>query len=134
MNNEETQEIVILDTPKNASNPNPNLKEKDLSIIDNQRSINVLRYQKGKATKKGRSQYKKGLKNSLQCLVDSVYCSLEDGTELTGGDIIAMALFERATQSDKAAKLVATITGDLNESSNEEENYEGFIENVGIKF
>ena len=45
-----------------------------------------------------------------------------------------MALFERATQSDKAAKLVATITGDLNESSNEEENYEGFIENVGIKF
>lgn len=134
MNNEETQDIVILDIPKNTSNPNPNLKEKDLSVIDNQRSINVLRYQKGKATKKGRSQYKKGLKNSLQCLVDSVYCSLEDGTELTGGDIIAMALFERATQSDKAAKLVATITGDLNESSNEEENYEGFIKNVGIKF
>lgn len=134
MNSEETQEIVILDTPKNTSNsPNQNLTEKEALKANNQRAVNALRYQKAGATHRARSQYKKGLKQSLQALVDGTYCTLTDGTELTGGDIIALGIFARAMESDKSAKLLANITGDLKESEETENSYEGFIKNVRVK-
>lgn len=131
-------ELVILDDKTSEENPNFKPTIFDESTMDydevQKRAINALRYQKASATRKATTKYKKAISKSLQALADGTYCTLTDGTVLTGADVIALGIFERATSNDKSAKLLMEATGDL--SSKEESNetsYESFLENVRIK-
>lgn len=130
-------ELVILDDK--TSNDNPNLKPttfEDSVECDeiHKRAINALRFQKASATRKANTKYKKAISKSLQALANGTYCTLTDGTELTGADVIALGIFERATVNDKSAKLLMEATGDLSsKEENSDTSYESFLDNVRIK-
>ena len=140
------EEIEIIDVPL-VSPDNPNLVPVELTeaLYGNEnltfeerksevskRSVATL---KANQTKKARSKYKKGVQNAVQALMDGTYCTLKDGSVISGAEIIALQLFERAIHSDDSAKLLLKLSGDLNDKDQAETNsYEEFIKNVTPQF
>lgn len=150
-NKNEPKQKIILETPvelvdspvldTSNSNLTP-ISLEELEAMDGverhydiqERSFNALRYEKASETRKGRTKYKKGVQNAVQALLNGTYCSLTDGTQISGAEIIAINLFERAMDRDESAKLLLKVSGDLNDKEEQTNSYEEFIKNVGSQF
>lgn len=139
-------DISIIDTPNpnidtSGSNLNPTsieeleeLEGEERHLDIQRRSFNALRVEKANATRKGRNKYKKNVQNAVQALLSGTYCALKDGTEITGAEIVAINLFERAMYKDESAKVLLKVSGDLNDKEQEQSSYEEFIKDVTPTF
>jgi hypothetical protein len=142
-------EIIIIDSPiddtSENQNPIPTTIQEALygtgETVEQKyeevqkRTYNTLKGQKIAQTRKGRSQYQKSVQRATQALLDGNYCTLEDGGVISGAEIIAMNLFQRAVHSDESARLLLKVSGDLDgKETGEKSSYEEFIKDVSASF
>lgn len=133
------QEVEHLDNPnlvptdlESAVYGNPNLEFKDKQNEVKERIVTALRTNK---TRSARANYKKGVQNATKALLDGTYCALTDGSVMSGAEIIAVNIFQRALYSDDSAKLLLKLSGDLDtKEQSEGASYEDFIKNVKPQF
>lgn len=133
------QEVEQLDNPnlvptdmQNALYGNPDLEFKERQNEVTKRVVSTL---KANRTKKSRAKYKKGVQEATKALLDGTYCALTDGSVMSGAEIIAVNIFQRALYSDDSAKLLLKLSGDLDTKEQDESaSYEDFIKNVKPQF
>lgn len=130
-------ELVILDTP--PAEPKVADIEEVISTQEElrRRAMYALRAEKAKATRKSNTAYKKSLQSACRALLQGDYCTLTDGTKLSGAEIIGIALFERAIKNDRSVEIIAKLSGDLNTKDKGDGNtnsVEEILKNAKIKF
>lgn len=120
-------------------NPNErmtSLQKYEQSLTPEERkTYYALRSKKAAESRKTNAIYAKHIKQACRALSSGTFDVFDDGTELTGGDILALNLFERAKSDDKSLALYVKLTGDVKEDEEKTESpYEDFIKGVQIKF